>query len=93
MFPAKGGNHAKKTKFQIRSDASKQRWVRDDKKEAIWREHIAKWKASGLSKRGYAIAHNLPESSFNAQFTCAVTGSGATIALGSSNAVANLLLW
>lgn len=56
----------KRTKFQIRSDASKQRWVRDDKKEAFWRKHVAEWKASGLSKRGYAIAHNLPESSFNA---------------------------
>ena len=56
----------KRTKFQIRSDASKQRWVRDDKKEAFWRRHIADWKASGMSKRGYAISHNLSESSFNA---------------------------
>jgi hypothetical protein len=56
----------KRTKFQIRSDASKQRWVRDDKKEAFWRKHVAEWKARGVSKRGYAIANNLSESSFNA---------------------------
>ena len=55
-----------RTKFQIRSDASKKRWVRDDKKESFWRKHIAEWKASGLSKRAYAISQNLPESSFNA---------------------------
>lgn len=57
---------AKRTKFQIRSDASKQRWVRDDLKEAYWRKHIAAWKSSKLSKRAYCKANNLSESSFNA---------------------------
>ncbi|HNC91609.1 MAG TPA: hypothetical protein PL000_21975, partial [Anaerolineales bacterium] len=57
---------AKRTKFQIRSDAAKQRWVRDDRKEAFWRKHIEAWKASGMSKRAYSRAHNLSESSFNA---------------------------
>jgi hypothetical protein len=56
----------KRTKFQVRSDASKQRWVRDDKKEAYWRKHIQGWKASGLSKRAYCIDNNLSQSSFNA---------------------------
>lgn len=57
---------AKKTKFQVRSDASKQRWVRDDLKESYWRKHIAAWKRRGMSKRGYCKANNLSESSFNA---------------------------
>jgi len=56
----------KRTKFQIRSDAAKQRWVRDDRKEAFWRKHIAAQKQSGLSKRGYCLANNLSQSSFNA---------------------------
>lgn len=57
---------AKRSKFQVRSDASKQRWVRDDKKEAFWRQHIQGWKRSGLSKRAYCKSKNLSESSFNA---------------------------
>lgn len=56
----------KRTKFQVRSDAAKQRWVRDEHKEAYWRRHVDAWCKSGLSKRGYCIAHNLTESSFNA---------------------------
>jgi len=56
----------KRTKFQIRSDASKQRWVRDDKKEAFWRKHIESWAKSGQSKRGYCLEKELSESSFNA---------------------------
>lgn len=56
----------KRTKFQIRSDAAKQRWVRDDKKEAFWRKHVEAWKKSGLSKRAYCITNNLSQSSFNA---------------------------
>jgi hypothetical protein len=56
----------KRTKFQIRSDASKQRWVRDDRKESFWRKHLEAWKVSGESKRGYCISHNLTQSSFNA---------------------------
>jgi len=56
----------KRTKFQVRSDASKQRWIRDDKKEAFWRRHIETWKRSGLSKRAYCKSKNLSESSFNA---------------------------
>lgn len=56
----------KRTNFQIRSDASKQRWVRDDKKEAYWRKHIESWKKSGQSKRGYCMEKQLSESSFNA---------------------------
>lgn len=57
---------AKRTKFQVRSDAAKQRWVRDDLKEAYWRKHIAAWKSSKLSKRAYCKANNLTDSSFNA---------------------------
>ncbi len=56
----------KRTKFQIRSDAAKQRWVRDDIKEGFWRKHIQACKESGLSKRAYCITHNLSQSSFNA---------------------------
>jgi len=56
----------KRTKFEVRSDASKQRWVRDDRKEAFWRSHIHGWKQSGQSKRAYCIAHNVSQSSFNA---------------------------
>jgi hypothetical protein len=57
---------AKGTDFQIRSDAAKQRWVRDDKKEAFWRRQIESWKKSGLSKRAFCKTKNLTESSFNA---------------------------
>lgn len=56
----------KRSKFQIRSDAAKQRWVRDDRKESFWRRHIEAWKNSGLSKRGYCLANDLSQSSFNA---------------------------
>jgi hypothetical protein len=56
----------KRSKFQIRSDASKQRWVRDDRKEAFWRKQISNWKNSGLSKRAFCIENGLTESSFNA---------------------------
>ncbi len=56
----------KRSKFQIRSDAAKQRWVRDDIKEGFWRKHVEAWEASGLSKRAYCIAHDLSQSSFNA---------------------------
>lgn len=55
-----------RSKFQIRSDAAKQRWVRDSRKESFWRKHVDAWKASGESKRGYCIKRNLSESSFNA---------------------------
>ncbi len=54
-----------RTKFQIRSDASKQRWVRDSRKESFWRKHVEAWKVSGESKRGYCIERNLSQSSFN----------------------------
>jgi hypothetical protein len=58
---------AKRTKFQVRSDAAKQRWhVRDDKKEGFWRGHLESWKKSGLSKRAYCTQHNLAYSSFMA---------------------------
>lgn len=56
----------KRTKFQVRSDAAKQRWVRDDRKESFWRKHVEAWKVSKLSKRGYCISRNLSQSSFNA---------------------------
>ena len=56
----------KRSKYQISSDAAKQRWVRDDRKESFWRRHIEAWKNSGLSKRGYCIANDLSQSSFNA---------------------------
>jgi hypothetical protein len=56
----------KRTKFQVRSDAAKQRWVRDDKKESFWRQQINEWKRSGKSKRAYCKFKNLSESSFNA---------------------------
>jgi hypothetical protein len=55
-----------RTKFQIRSDAAKQRWVRDDRKEAFWRKHLTAWKRSGQSKRAYCISNTLSQSSFNA---------------------------
>lgn len=61
----------KRTKFQVRSDASKQRWIRDEKKEAFWRRHIEAWKLSGLSKRAYCKLKQLTESSFNA-WSCEV---------------------
>lgn len=57
---------AKRSKFQVRSDAAKQRWVRDDVKEAFWRKHLEGWRNSGLSKRAYCQTKNLSESSFNA---------------------------
>ncbi len=56
----------KRSKFQIRSDAAKQRWVRDDKKEAFWRSKVEEWKSSGLSKRAFCEQSNLSDSSFNA---------------------------
>ncbi|MCC7531000.1 MAG: hypothetical protein IT342_20945 [Candidatus Melainabacteria bacterium] len=56
----------KRSKFQIRSDAAKQRWVRDDRKESFWRKHIEAWKKSGLSKRAYCLSNDLSDSSFNA---------------------------
>jgi len=56
----------KRSKFQIRSDAAKQRWIRDDRKESFWRKHIEAWKQSGLSKRGYCLGKELSQSSFNA---------------------------
>jgi hypothetical protein len=57
---------SKRSKFQVRSDAAKQRWVRDDRKESYWRRHMDAWRNSGLSKRAYCKAHNVSESSFNA---------------------------
>jgi hypothetical protein len=57
---------ANRTKFQVRSDAAKQRWVRDDRKEAFWRKQIERWKTSGLSKRAFCESNNLSASSFNA---------------------------
>jgi hypothetical protein len=56
----------KRSKFQVRSDAAKQRWVRDDRKESFWRRQIEGWKQSGLSKRGYCLSKELSQSSFNA---------------------------
>jgi hypothetical protein len=56
---------AKRTKFQVRSDAAKKRWhVRDDQKESFWRGHLDAWRKSGLSKRRYAIENDLAYSSF-----------------------------
>jgi hypothetical protein len=56
---------AKRSKFQIRSDAARQRWhVRDDQKEGYWRGHLEAWGKSGLSKRGYCTENNLAYSSF-----------------------------
>ncbi len=57
---------AKRSKFQVRSDAAKQRWVRDDVKEAFWRKHLEGWRLSGLSNRAYCQSNNLSESSFKA---------------------------
>lgn len=58
---------AKRTKFQVRSDAAKQRWhVRDDQKEGYWRSHLESWRKSGLSKRAYCTQNNLAYSSFMA---------------------------
>lgn len=55
----------KRSSFQIRSDAAKQRWVPDAKKELFWRKHVEAWRLSGESKRGYCIKRNLSESSFS----------------------------
>ena len=58
---------AKRTKFQIRSDAAKQRWhVRDEEKEKYWRGHADAWRKSNLSKRAYCEKHELAYSSFMA---------------------------
>ena len=55
----------KRTNFQIRSDAARQRWhVRDEKKESFWRGHKERCRKSGLSKRAYCTKHNLAYSSF-----------------------------
>jgi len=64
----KPSTQTRRTKFQTRSDAAKQRWVRDEKKEAFWRQHIGVWKRSGLSKRAYCKSKNLADSSFNAWY-------------------------
>ncbi len=66
ILPSAEAIMQKRTKFQIRSDAAKQRWVRDDRKESFWRKHVESWKLSGLSKRAYCISQNLSQSSFNA---------------------------
>lgn len=55
-----------RSKFEIRSDAAKKRWVRDDKKETFWRRQIEAWKLSALSKRAFCKSKRLTESSFNA---------------------------
>jgi hypothetical protein len=55
----------KKSKFEVRSRAAKQRWVRDIDKEAFWRSHISAWKKSKLSIRQYCIINtDISESSF-----------------------------
>lgn len=56
----------KKSKFQIRSAASKRRWVRDEVKEAEWRVHVEGWRSSGQSVRQYCMANFITESSFRA---------------------------
>jgi len=56
----------RKTKFQIRSEAAKKRWQRDEDKESFWRIHIDAWKKSGLSVRKFCHANFLTESSFRA---------------------------
>lgn len=49
-----------------RSSGASRRWyLRDQQKEAFWRNHVDKWKVSGQSKRGYSRAQNLSESSFS----------------------------
>lgn len=56
---------AKRSKFQIRSNAAKKRWhVRDPDKEVYWRGHIDGWRNSGLSKYAYCIGNDLSYSSF-----------------------------
>jgi hypothetical protein len=56
----------KKSKFQIRSEASKKRWQRDDTKENYWREQLSALAVSKLSVRGYCQVNNISESSFRA---------------------------
>ena len=56
----------RKTKFQIRSEAAKKRWQRDEDKESFWRIHIDAWKKSDLSVRKFCHANFLTESSFRA---------------------------
>jgi hypothetical protein len=54
----------KKSKFQIRSEAAKKRWQRDEDKESSWRVHIEAWRASGLSVRKFCQVNFISESSF-----------------------------
>ncbi len=56
----------KRSKFQIRSEASKKRWQRDEVKEAEWRILIDGWRSSGLSVRQYCMSNFITESSFRA---------------------------
>ena len=52
-----------KSKFQIRSEAAKKRWQRDDTKEQYWREQLSALAESKLSVRGYCQANDVSESS------------------------------
>ncbi len=54
----------RKTKFQIRSEAAKKRWQRDEDNESFWRVHIESWRTSGLSVRKFCQVNVLTESSF-----------------------------
>jgi hypothetical protein len=42
------------------------RWVRDEKKEAFWKEQLALWQDSGLSVRAYCKEQGIVETSFYA---------------------------
>jgi len=54
----------RKTKFQVRSEAAKKRWQRDEDKESFWRSHIEAWRTSGLSVRKFCHVNFVTESSF-----------------------------
>lgn len=55
-----------KSKFQIRSEAAKKRWQRDDTKEQYWREQLSALAKSKLSVRGYCQVNSVSESSLRA---------------------------
>ncbi len=53
------------TARSVNEAPKKRKHLRDRRKETFWRKHVEAQKFSALSKRGYARANNLSESSFN----------------------------
>jgi hypothetical protein len=55
-----------RSKFQIRSEAAKKRWQRDDTKEQYWREQLSALAVSKLSVRRFCQVNSVSESSLRA---------------------------